>query len=356
MKQDPMNEWVLREELLAAFHRWPFIVLFALVGILIGLLFAYLSPSSYRASVELSVELNPYRVLDDQYIPEFAGVEFRNIDDYKHWQMLQLSTVVLSDPYIHETLIRLREKNSDWSTISDQDLRKMLSANWRNAGLWRLVANGSTSKQAAEAVEIWKNVILEKTLESIASSRDLFRLELALRSLNNELMDVQLQQAALEAIQAELEQFQFKLSSTSSNEILSESDRLELFNTANQLTGFILVEQDLINKFPQAGSQVKDYLTWLEKLNLVVKNDLSLFELRYAVIRDQISKVSSEWADGLDNASGLAATLNLEDRHSDNHRIEELHSYSLSALIGGLLGLLVWIMVFLIRVTRKGYR
>ena len=98
MKQDPMQEWVLRDELLAAFHRWPMIVLFSLVGTLLGLAFAYLWPASYRANVELSVELNPYRALDDQYVPEFADAEFRNIDDYKHWQMLQLSIVVLSIP------------------------------------------------------------------------------------------------------------------------------------------------------------------------------------------------------------------------------------------------------------------
>ena len=134
---------------------------FALVGTVLGLAFAYLWPSTYRANVELSVELNSYRVLDDQYIPAFAGAEFRNIDDYKHWQMLQLSIVVLSDPYMQETLSRLREINPEWSSVSEQDLREMLSANWRNAGVWHLVAKGSSSTQAIEAVEAWRDVVIE---------------------------------------------------------------------------------------------------------------------------------------------------------------------------------------------------
>ena len=39
MKRDPMNDWVLRDEILAAFHRWPLIVMFVLVGLFIFLQF-----------------------------------------------------------------------------------------------------------------------------------------------------------------------------------------------------------------------------------------------------------------------------------------------------------------------------
>jgi hypothetical protein len=356
MKQDPMNEWVLRDELLAAFHRWPIIVLFGLVGTVLGLVFAYLWPSSYRASVELSVELNPYRVLDDQYIPAFAGAEFRNIDDYKHWQMLQLSIVVLSDLYMQETLSRLGEVNPEWSSVNEQDLREMLSANWRNAGVWHLVVNGSTSTQAAEAAETWRNVVIELTRDAIAASRELFRLELALRSLNDELVEAQLQQAALEAMRVELDLILVKLSSLSSDEVLPESDRLALFAITNQMSGSIAGEQSLISGFPQEDAQVSGYVDWLERLNLIIERELNSIELRIAVLRDEISRVSAEWEENLSQASGLSATLNLENRQGENTRVEEIRTYSLAALIGALLGLLAWIMVFLVRVTRKGYQ
>ena len=356
MKQDPMDEWVLRDELLAAFHRWPIIVLFGLVGTVLGLVFAYLWPPSYRANVELSVELNPYRVLDDQYIPAFAGAEFRNIDDYKHWQMLQLSIVVLSDPYLEETLTRLREVNPEWSSISEQDLREMVSANWRNAGVWHLVANGSTSTQATEAVETWSDVVIELTREAITSSRDLFRLELALRSLNDELVEAQLKQIALEAIRVDLNEILVKLNSSSGDEVFPESDRLELVTITNQFSGLIPGEQSLINGFPQEDAPVSAYVDWLERLNLIIDRELSSIELRIAVLQDEISRISAEWEENLSKASGLSATLNLENRQSANTRVEEIRTYSLAALIGALLGLLAWIMVFLVRVTRKGYR
>lgn len=356
MKQDPMEEWVLRDKLLAAFHRWPVIVLFALVGSLIGLAFAYFWPASYRANVELSVELNPYRVLDDQYVSEFAGAEFRNIDDYKHWQMLQLSILVLSDPFMEETINRLREQNPDWSSISPQDLREMLSANWRNAGVWRLAANGRTSQMASEAVETWRDVIIDLTRQSIASSRDLFRLELALRALNDQLVEIQLQHAALEAIKVDLAGIQENFISRPGDETLPEMDRRELFSIANQMAGLIPGENVILNSFPQEDMSVSEYIAWLEMANIVLERELKSIGLSTSSLEEEILETRSEWEENLINGSGLSATLNIENRKKGDIQVDELYSYSLAAMIGALLGLFAWIMVFLVRVTRKGYR
>ena len=89
---------------------------------------------------------------------------------------------------------------------------------------------------------------------------------------------------------------------------------------------------------------------------MIIERELSSIELRIAVLQDEISRISAEWEENLSKASGLSATLNLENRQSANTRVEEIRTYSLAALIGALLGLLAWIMVFLVRVTRKGYR
>lgn len=356
MKQDPMQEWVLREELLAAFHRWPTIVLFALVGAVLGLVFAYLWPASYRANVELSVELNPYRVLDDQYVPEFAGAEFRNIDDYKHWQMLQLSILVLSDPYMLETVTRLREKDAVWEGVSPQELRGMLSANWRNAGRWRLSANSSTTQQAVDVVETWSEVVVDLTQESISSSRDLFRLELVMRSLNDELVELQLQQTALETAQIDIAELLNEFVLKPENEIITEAVRMQLFAKATAVKGLFPGGEELIDSLPQAGAAIGAYTVWFEELNQVIDRELDSVQLLTAEIQDELSQARLDWEENLDKASGLSATLNLENLQKNSTQVEEIRSYSLAALIGALLGLLAWIMVFLIRITRKGYR
>jgi hypothetical protein len=81
-----LEEWVLREEIYRAAHRWPLIVLFILVGSLIGWGIAYLLPAPYQASEEITS--NAYRAPEDRYVAEYAG-QNSHPDDYKHWQMSQ---------------------------------------------------------------------------------------------------------------------------------------------------------------------------------------------------------------------------------------------------------------------------
>jgi hypothetical protein len=355
MKQDPMTEWQLRDELLAAFHRWPLIVAFAIAGTLLGLVFAYFWPSTYHATAELSVELNPYRVLDDQYIPEFSSVEFRNIDDYKHWQMLQLSIVVLSDPYMQETLNRLKERDASWSSVDVQELRGLLEANWRNAGLWVLGADADTSNMATQAVETWREVILDLTAESISNSRELFKLELILRSLNNDLVENQIKQAELEAIQISLKDISDGLNNAQRDETEEEADRLNLFSLAKQLAALMPDEGWILEDFPKEDATVSEFLTWIEKVNLTINTQLDSLKLAKSAIDDEIVQVSSEWEMGIEKGQGLSATLSLENLQGEEIEVKQQRSYGLMALIGMIFGLLMWILVFLIQVTRKGY-
>lgn len=343
---------MLRDEILAGFHRWPVIVAFALAGMLLGLVFTYFWPSSYRANVELSVELNPYRVLDDQYIPEFSNAEFRNIDDYKHWQMLQLSIVVNSDPYLLETLTRLRELDPYWDSIEMQDLREMLNANWRNAGQWRLVADAENSLRAVGAVATWRDVILNLTNVSIAHSRELFNLELTLRSLNDELVKNQLQGAALEETLGSLTNAFNELNNAEGDFPLSEPDRVDLFTLANQMA---VGSRVIVEEFPDDGAPVSDYSTWVERAILIVERDINSSKVANAALNEQISSVTSEWELGINEAQGLSATLSLKKPQNKEPEVRQVRSYSLAALIGTLVGLLLWILVFLIQITRKGY-
>lgn len=350
-----MKEWVFWDELLAAFHRWPTIVAFALAGTILGLAFAYFWPSSFRANVELSVELNPYRVLDDRYIPEFAGAEFRNIDDYKHWQMLQLSILVLSDPYMQESLNRLREQDPYWSSIDEKDLRAMLDANWRNAGLWLLVADGGTSERAVEAVETWRDVILELTNESLTSSRELFKLELTLRSLNDELVENQLKLVVLQDFHSDLNNLLNELNRAQGVGTADENDRLEIIALAHQLESLFPDGQSILEEFPNENAPLGEYLAWIERVNLLIENEMDSIRSAKTFLEDEILQVTSTWEMGLAKAQGLSATLALENLQNAQPKVKQLRSYSLAALVGTLIGLLLWILIFLIRVTRKGY-
>ncbi|MGB7096303.1 MAG: hypothetical protein WBD62_16790 [Anaerolineales bacterium] len=356
MNKDPMNEWVLRNEILAALHRWPVIVVFSLAGAMVAMVATFFWPSPYRANVEISVELNPYRILDDQYLPAFTNAEFRNIDDYKHWQMLQLSIVVLSDPYLSETLNRLREIDPYWDSIDQQDLRQMLEAEWRNAGLWLLSANADTQARAADAVETWREVILNLTQDTIASSQDLFSLELTLRSLNDQLVENQLHTAVLEDSLLILGDYANEFYAQEQDALTSNQVHQELFAIATQLAELLPGDQQVIINFPEQDSLAGDYLTWIEQTIPQVKDQIRSLQMENDLLIEEISNVSSQWEASLQEAQGLAATLRLENRLNTQPEVRQIRSYGLAALIGSMVGLLLWIVVFLVQVTRKEYQ
>lgn len=355
MNQDPMREWVLRDEILAAFHRWPMILAFALTGMILGLIISYFWPSSYRATLLLSVELNPYRLLDDKYIPEFTEAQFHNIDDYKHWQMLQLSILVKSDPYLNETLTRLREIDPYWKSIEIQDLREMLEANWRNAGEWLLVADTEDSIRAAEAVKTWQEVIQEFTDNAIARSRELLNLELTLRSLNDELVANQLQQTNLDEILGDLTGVSSVLAMAEKDSPIEDSVRSEMFLLANRLAGLIPNGHLILEDFPEKDGWVNDYLEWIDRVSLIVEKEIETTDSTELKINEQISSTESYWEAGIQEAQGLSATLSINNPQDKSPEVRQVRPYSLAALIGTFMGLLLWILVFLFQITRKGY-
>ena len=138
-----MNTWNLRTEILAAAHRWYWVVASFLLGALLGWLISLIWPAPYRAVQDIYVGLNAYRTTRDLYISEVAEAQFRNQDDYKNWQMGQLNSLAHSDEFLTETLFRLRETDQDWQEVDLSELRAMLAIAWRNTGDWHFSAQAN---------------------------------------------------------------------------------------------------------------------------------------------------------------------------------------------------------------------
>jgi hypothetical protein len=356
MANDPMKEWVLKDEVLAAFHRWPVIVIFTLVGALIGLAAVNLWPAPYRAQVDVSVELNPYRVLDDQYLPAFTNAEFRNIDDYKHWQMLQLSIIVQSDPYMTETLTRLQDIDPYWESFSEQDLREMISADWRNAGSWSLTATADSKSRAADAVRTWRNVVLDLTRDAIANSQSLYQLELTLRALKSQLVENQLQISMLDNLLGDSRAIVSELEKLDQDSVLPAGLYQKLTNFHKQLTEYLPEQAWTQAGLPNRNSNAADFLDWSEIAISLIDDQLKNLDMWEQILEQEITESAHLWEIALQEGQGLAATLNLENRGNSYPEVQPVRSTGLAVIAGSLIGLLAWIGYFILQITRKGYR
>ena len=347
-----MKTVVLRDEIFAAAHRWPIIVASFLVGSLIGILVSLVWPSPFRATLELAVGLNPYRVTDDNYISEFAEVPFRNADDYKYWQMQQLNALVFSDDYLDETLARLREMDTYWREVSVEELREIFQVYWRNAGVWRLAAEVSKSPYAEQAVEIWRDVILEKTKASIDYAREIFLLELQLQVIRESLLKVQNRLEKLSEVEEALSQLHGELESSNNSDMLNPSERWRLLSLVSQAAGMNLGWQSFLDSFPASNANVEDYLSWVEEIVIAIGVESETLSNQVESLDRENEVVLAEWEHAVQDGDGLAATLAVEQITGLDTSVRQLRPTNIAALVGGLLGLLVWGVLTLLRIQR----
>jgi hypothetical protein len=351
-----LDDWILRDEIYAAAHRWPLIVLFILAGSLLGWGVAYLLPSPYQASEEISVELNAYRAVEDRYAAGYAETEFRTLDDYKHWQMSQLDVLVRSEPYLQETLTRLQQADPAWNPVGTPELRNMLKANWRNAGRWRLIAVNQDSDRAGQAVRVWKEVILEKTKAAVESSQDLFQTELRLRALAGELHPIRERLASLPGVRAALAEWRSVSDQLPADRPLGEVERWQVQALAARAAGLDEAWQELLAEYPSAEAPLSDYQEWVDRLLVAVEAESDFLAGREQSLAAEQAELLAEWESAIPAGQGLSATLLVDPVSSEAPLVRPLRPTSQAVLVGGLLGLVAWFLLVLYQITRRAYR
>jgi len=350
-----LDEWILRDEIFAAAHRWPLIVLFILTGCLLGWGLAYLLPSPYQASEEIAVELNAYRAAEDRYAADYADAEFRNLDDYKHWQMSQLEILVRSDAFLQETLDRLRQVDPAWEKTDVPGLRGMLEAYWRNAGRWRLTAEHPNPEQASQAVQVWKEVIVEKTGAAVLQSQGLFETEMRLRAIANELLSLNERFQLLPEVNAELVDLRLATGEQPAGQPLGVVERWHLQTLAARVGGPDKAWQALLEEFPTSDSSSSAYLPWLDRLLIAVDEEVEVLAARRQSLEAEQVELETRWENAIPAGQGLSATLIVAPVSIEKPEVKQIRPTSQAAAVGGIAGLLAWGLLVVFQITRRAY-
>jgi hypothetical protein len=347
-----MNTWKIRTEILLAAHRWYWVVISFLVGALLGWIISQIWPAPYRAVQDVYVGLNAYRVTRDLYVAEVAEEQFRNLDDYKNWQMSQLNSLALSDEYLDETLIRLQEIDQSWQEIDLPELRSILVVAWRNTGDWHFSATVENPSWAIQAVSVWSEVVTEKIALAVDAARQLVVIDAELQAVSEELVALEARQVILQDTQIAVHELQ-KLLKQSSSETLPSATHWSLVSLVANAASWNIGWVSLMEDAPTYGSLSEDYLGWLEQVDAMAEAELSAIPAQISTLTSKQEILNSEYTNAADDSKALSATLDVQIINTEQPQLTHLRETGITIMIGGLLGLLIWGIGWLVQITRR---
>ncbi len=328
-KPGRVSEWTFREEILAIAHRWPVPFLAFLLGSLVGWGCAYLFPTTYRAEMNLYVGYNGDQI-------------YRNPDDYKNWQIRQINDLATTDDVLNETLVRLRANDAFWQKIDLEDFQPMLNVLWRNTGKWRLVVESPDPNHSLQAAQIWSAVFIEKYNLAKVNAFEITNKDKHLQALAGSIAEVRLRRAQLTNLQQSLQAWQEHARTLPGDEALDEFTRWQLWSIAASAAGLDPAWRTLLQEIPAEDAPVAGYFDWLEKLSLSLNERLGLAQTQFDSLAQEYDKVYKAYQVVVEASRGLSANVDVGELFLSPSGAQALRPTGLTALVGGILGLLTW--------------
>ena len=352
-----MNEWSLRDEILAAAHRWPLIIIFCLMGALAGWGVSKIWPSPHQATAELYVGLNIYRAFQDRNAVSFAdGVNFNSPDDYKNWQMADLNTVIFMDDLIKKTLNQLRQEGEYWQDINRDELRGMLHAYWRNPGKWLLVAENSNPKYARQAAAAWQDVVVQSINDATASAQETMALDMQLQALTNTQTQTSTRLSDLKQVRSLLSDWQNQGKQWASDQPVKSEDRQQLWSLVNEIGSTDPAWKAPLDAFPAAGAPAQEYLSWLDQVMISTDNEITLVQGQINSFEKERASLVEQYGAASKKSFGLSTNLEVAKATGAQPRQVAVRPTGTLMLVGSILGLIALALLWLLQLTLRRMR
>lgn len=319
----------LRDEVYQVTHNWPYPVLAFLIGSLIGWGLSYVLPPTHQAEVEFFLAYNDVQAC-------------RNPDDCKNWQLAQMDAFAKSETVLEPTLLKLQSNDAYWIGVSDEDLAEMLDVLWRNTGIWHLVAETTDPERSKAAVEVWSEVYLKEFQTAQEHSLKLIDLNARIRALNQTQVELTWKLMMLNTVKSKLKEIRGTMESMNPNDPLDRLSWWELYALAAQASGYNFAWLDLIDSIPGELEPQSTYLPWMDRLEISVDQDIQntydQLEQLYIKATSTLDQIAIE----TENSHGLSRTIEVSRLLDVQPQVKVTRRSTTTAVLGGILGLLVW--------------
>jgi len=342
-----MESWNLREEILEIINKWYLVLLFTILGGLAGLALSYIFPAPYRATADLYVGIDITRVNEMEFLIPLAKTEPLNLDDYKNWQLKQVSSILSSDEVLLNTLDAL-ESTEDLSSF-----KKDIDLYWYDTGLWQLEVTKNSQDEAQTVVQAWLDEGYKK-IEGLLEFSDIAAsLDADLFALADEIGSLKKRTSKLQSFQNSAEEWQ---------DVFSTQDQFQPLDDdlLKELNAWILVYrksgplwQIPVGNFPQPTDPVSLYIIWLENANILAEQDLQESLDQLSILKEDREMVLPEYHEALNDSLGLTANLVLQPLSSEVD-VSLTRATGEVVLGGGILGLLAWFILAIVKISISG--
>ncbi len=332
MSDQLSSEWSWRDVFFALTHRWYVFLALFLIGCGIGWIAAKLLPAPYRAEADLGVFYQ-------------SDAIFRNVDDYKNWEMGQLQALILSDQLLSLVQKRLSEQDPYWQTQTPADLRQRLHVYWRNAGVWHLVAEDAQPQRAAQLVEVWKAVILEE-MERIAElTHQLKQVHTELQATAQAKVAAEQRLAELQAIAALLQSWKAEQDSNLSEQSVAPLQRWRMMEIALRLDQNRWGEHSLAASLPPEGAGGSEIQKWVEGALAAAEMQSNLLQANLPALEGKLSELTTRYNELAAASWYLSIYLGVDELNAEVKAPRPLRTESTAMLIGGSSTLLLGVLI-----------
>lgn len=347
-----MDGWKLRDELLHAINRWYLILAFVIGGGLLGYVSTFVIPAPYQATADLFVGIDVVRVNEMEYLIPLADEEPLNLDDYKNWQLKQLSDVLYLDTVLEDTLDALKNENAFWKDVTLADFKQMVDIYWFDTGIWRLEVNHNDQNAAEAAVKTWMDVGYKKVEELLVFAEKAASLDFDLQIIKGAGSIQKSQIARLTTFMGSSDEWISELESLTAGQYLSEEKNTDLEN-------WILVYQTLpelwqisVEDFPADRQDTSTLIVWLKDNQAAASIALEEAQKQYDLLIEDREDILPDYHQALDDSLGLSANVVLV-KNDAQPMISIPRTLGTNTFSGMGFGLIVWLIYIVIRVKGR---
>jgi hypothetical protein len=228
----------------------------------------------------------------------------------------------------------------------------MLDVYWRNAGRWRLVAQDHDPQRAAEAVTAWQAVALDHVSSGVYHARQAFVLDTQLQALALEQTEVLSRTAELAQASEALQAWRNESQAWTSERPVEAGER-DLLLAPVQAAGTNSAFQALAASLPAAGAPNSDYQAWLGQSFATLNSEAAQLQAQSQALEIRRIELAGLYTAAAEKSRGFSANLEVDPLSDAPPAITIIRPTAVMALIGAILGLSAWIILWLGRAALK---